>query len=58
MNDGVLTKGDCSNGRYLGDFDEGLIGDDGDLDGQSDTYTGQGLISNPMRRRRANVKCV
>lgn len=47
----VLTKCDCSDGRDFGDFDERLVGNDGDLDGQSNAYTGQGLISDPVPRR-------
>lgn len=54
----VLTKCQCSDRRYLRRPDEGLVSNDGYLERQSDANAGQGLVSNPMRRGRADVERV
>ena len=45
----VLTKSRCGNRRYLRRIDEGLVGNDGYLERQSEANAGQSLVSNPMR---------
>lgn len=52
------TKRNGSHGRDLRHLDKSLVGDDGYLEGKTDTDAGEGLVSDPLRGWGADVESV